>query len=99
MSGSHLDIKLPEVTEQVRMGPKLKMVTMNHIKHKPVRYNTLPLIQKFEKHTNLKKTADEDDEEAEDHDTSGLPTPMDPFLLVLVELVETLPPTDFLLLG
>ena len=27
MSGSHLDIKLPEVMEQGRMGPKLKMVT------------------------------------------------------------------------
>ena len=37
------------------------------------------MIKKFEKHTNLKKIADEDDEEAEDHDKSGAPSPMDPF--------------------
>ena len=54
MNGSHFDIKLPEVTEQMRMGPKLKMVTLNHIKHNPVRCNASPLIKKFEKHTNLK---------------------------------------------
>ena len=36
------------------LRPKLKMVTLNHIKHKPVRCNASPLIQKFEKHTNLK---------------------------------------------
>ena len=44
MSCSHLHIELPEVTEQGRMGPKLKMVTLNHIKHKPVRCNASPLI-------------------------------------------------------
>ena len=55
MSCSHLDIKLPEVTEQGRMRPMLKMVTPNHIKHKPVGCNASPLIKKkFEKHTNLK---------------------------------------------
>ena len=32
ISYCHLDIKMPEVTEQGRMGPKLKMVTQNHIK-------------------------------------------------------------------
>ena len=53
MSCSHLDIKLPEVTEQGVIGPKLKMVTPNHIKHKPVRSNASPLIKKSEKHTNL----------------------------------------------
>ena len=54
MSGSHLNIKLPEIMEQERMWPKLKMVTLNHIKGKPVRCNASPLIKKFEKHTNLK---------------------------------------------
>ena len=47
MSCSHLDIKLLEVTKQGRMGPKLKMVTLNHIKHKPVGCNASPLIKKF----------------------------------------------------
>ena len=97
MSGSHLDIKLLEVTEQGRMGSELKMVTPNYIKHKPVRCNaSVMLDQKIWKAYQPEKTADEDDEEAEDHDTSGMPTPMYPFLLVLVELVETLPPADFL---
>ena len=54
MSCSHLDIELSEVTEQGRTGPKLKMVTLNHIKHKPFRCNASPLIKIFEKHTNLK---------------------------------------------
>ena len=54
MSCSHLDIKLSEVLEQGRMGPKLKMVTPNHIKHKPVGCNASPLVKKIEKHTNLK---------------------------------------------
>ena len=54
MSCCHLDIKLPEVMEQGRVGPKLKMVTLNYIKHKPVGCNASPLIKKFEKHTNLK---------------------------------------------
>ena len=36
------------------MASKLKMVTLNHIQHKPVGCNASPLIQKFEKHTNLK---------------------------------------------
>ena len=46
MSCSCLDIKAPEVTEKGRMGSKLKMVTPNHIKHKPVGYNASPLIKK-----------------------------------------------------
>ena len=49
-----LDIKSLEVTKQGRMGPKLKMVTLNHIKHKPIGCNASPLIKKFKKHTNLK---------------------------------------------
>ena len=48
MSCSCLHIELPEVTEQGRVWPKLKMVTLNHIKHKPVRSNASPLIQKWE---------------------------------------------------
>ena len=34
MSGSCLNIKLLEVMQQGRTGLKLKMVTLNHIKHK-----------------------------------------------------------------
>ena len=101
MSCSHLDIKLPEVMEQGRMRPKLKMVTPNHIKHKLVWCNASPLIK------NLKciptwKAADVDDgeaEEAEDSGTSGVPTPMASFSFSSAELVETLPPGDFLPLG
>ena len=78
MSGSHLDIKLQEVMEQGRMGPKLKMVTPNHIKRKPVRCNASPLIKNL-KSIPAWKTADEDDKEAEDHNTSGASTPTDPF--------------------
>ena len=44
MSCHHLDIKLPQVTQQGRMGPKLKMVTQNHTKHKPVGCNASSLI-------------------------------------------------------
>ena len=54
MSCSCLDITVPKVTEQGRTGSKLKMVTPNHIQHKPVGCNASPLIKKFEKHTNLK---------------------------------------------
>ena len=74
------------------------MVTLNHIKHKPVRCNASPLIKKFEKHTNL-QTTDEDDEEAEECDTSGALTPMDPFPPSVGRTMETLPPADFLPLG
>ena len=81
MSCSHLDTKVLEVMEQGRMGSKLKMVTPNHIKHKPIGCNASPLIKKFEKHTNL-KVADVDDDEEEEvkgSGTSGMPTPMPPF--------------------
>ena len=54
MSCSCLDIKVQKVMEQWRMGSKLKMVTPNHIQHKPVGCNASPLIKKFEQHTNLK---------------------------------------------
>ena len=54
MSCTHLDIKVLEVMAQGRMESKLKLVTPNHIQHKPVGCNASPLIQKFEKHTNLK---------------------------------------------
>ena len=78
MSYSCLDIELSEVKEQGRMGPKLKMVTPNHIKHKPVRCNASPLIKIFEKYIN-QKTADEDNGEVQDCDTSGVLTSTDPF--------------------
>ena len=55
MSCSHFHIKLSDIMEQGRMGPKLKMVTLNYIKHKPARCNASSLIQKMGKHTNLKK--------------------------------------------
>ena len=42
MGCSFLDIELPEVMEQGRTGPKLKMVTPNHVKHKPDRCNAIP---------------------------------------------------------
>ena len=63
-----------------------------------VRCNASPLIKNL-KSIPTWKTGDEDDEEAEYHDTSRAPTPTDPFLLVSVELVETWPPADFLPLG
>ena len=87
-----------EVTEQGRMGSKLKMVAPNHIKHKPVGCNASPLIKKCESIPTL-NVADvdyEEDEEGEGCGTSGVPTPMPPFLLDSVELVKTVPPADFL---
>ena len=54
VSCSHLHIELLEITEQGRAWPKLKMVTLNHIKHTPVRSNASQLIQEMVKHTNLK---------------------------------------------
>ena len=42
MSHSCLDIELWK--DQGRMIPKLKMVTLNHFKHKPIRSNASPLI-------------------------------------------------------
>ena len=80
MSCSHLDIKLLEVTEQGRTGPKLKMVTPNHIKHKPVGCNASPLIKNL-KSIPTSKSADVDDEEADEAEgpgTSGVLTPMAP---------------------
>ena len=54
MSCSCLHIKVPEIMEQGRTGSKLKMVALNHIKHKPVGCNASSLIKTFKKHTNLK---------------------------------------------
>ena len=79
MSCSHFDIELSKVKEQGKMGPKLKVVTPTHIKHKPVRCNASPLIKNL-KSIPTWKTADEDDEEAEDCDTSRVLIPTDPFL-------------------
>ena len=45
MSCSCLHTELLEVMEQGRMGPMLKMVTLNHIKHKPFRSNALMLCK------------------------------------------------------
>ena len=53
MNCSCLNIKLLEITEQRRMRPKLNMVTLNYIKHKPVGSNDPPLIKKMGKCTNL----------------------------------------------
>ena len=102
MNCQHLDIKLPEVMEQGRMGPKLKMVTPNHIKHKPVGCNASPLIKKFDKYTNLKSCRCRwwggwrswglwHIRNANPHVT--------PFLPVSTELMETLPSADVLPLG
>ena len=80
------------------MGPKLKMVTPNHIKYKPVGCNASPLIKNL-KSRSTRKAADvddEEDEEAEGSGKSGVPTPMLPFLLDSAELVETLPAAGFL---
>ena len=65
----------------------MKMVTPNHIKHKPVRSNASPLIQKMVVHTNL-KTKDEDEEEAVDCDMDH-DNPMAPFFLASADLAGT----------
>ena len=75
MSYSCLNVELLEIMEQGRMWPSLKMVTLNHIKHKPVGSNTSLLIQKWESIPTC-KTKDEDDKEAVDWGTSGVLTPM-----------------------
>ena len=53
MCCSCLHIELLEITEQGRAWTKLKIVTLNNIKHKPFESNASPLIQKMGKHTNL----------------------------------------------
>ena len=78
MSGSHLDIKLLEVIEQWRIGLKLMMVTPNHNKHKSVNVMLLHWSKNLKIIPNW-KTANEDDEEAEDHDAWWVLTPTDPF--------------------
>ena len=77
MSSSHLDIKLAKLQNK-EDRTKAEDGDPNNIKHKSVRCNASSLIK------NLKiiptwKTADEDVEEAEEHDTSGVLTPTDPF--------------------
>ena len=44
MSCSCLNIELLKIMEQGKIRPKLKMLTLNHIKHKPVGRNALSLI-------------------------------------------------------
>ena len=61
------------------MRPKLKMVTLNHIKHRPVESNTPPLMQTWESIPTY-ITEEDDDDEAVDCSTSGTPTPMAPLL-------------------
>ena len=91
MSCSCFHIELMEGVVQGRVWPKLKMVTLNHIKHKPVKSKASPLIQKWESIPTWKT-----DEEAVDCDPSGVPTPQLPFFLASAELAETLPPADLL---
>ena len=81
MSCSCLDIKVPEVMEQGRMGSKLKMVAPNHIKHKPVGGNAFPLIKNLKSIPtwNFADVDDEEDEEVEGCGTLGVPTPMPTF--------------------
>ena len=79
MSCHHLDIKAPEVTEQGKMGPKLKMVTPNHIKHKPIGGNASPKNLKSMLTWKAADADDEEGEEIEDSGTSGVPTPTPPF--------------------
>ena len=43
MSCNCLNIELLEITEQGRMGPNLKMVTLHHFKHLPVGSGAPPL--------------------------------------------------------
>ena len=45
MSCSCPVIKVAKFMEQGKMGSKLKMVTLNHIQHKPVGCNSSPLIK------------------------------------------------------
>ena len=77
LSGSNPDINCQKFWNK-EDGLKLKMLTPNHIKHKPVRCNASPMIKKFEKHTNLNNCRWRW-WEAEEHDTSGVPTPTEPF--------------------
>ena len=48
MSCSHLDITMLKVMKQGGTESKLKMMTLNHIQHKPVRCNASPLTKNFE---------------------------------------------------
>ena len=98
MSCRHLDIKVPKVMEQGSMGSKLKMVALNHIKHKPVGCNASPLIKKFEKHTNLKwcRCRGWGWRGGGPRHIRSTDPPCPPLHLDSVELVETAPPADFL---
>ena len=98
MSCSCLNIELPEVMEQGRVSPKLKMVTWTILSTNWLEVMLLHWSKKWESIPTC-KTADEDDEEAVDCDTSGVLTPMVPILPVSVEPADTLPPADFLTPG
>ena len=90
---SCLHIKQPEITEQGRVWPKLKMVTLNHIKHKPVWSNAHPLIQKLGKAYQPAKPIMRMLWTVTDQECQP---PWPPFFLVSAELAEKLPPADFL---
>ena len=79
ISCSWLNVELLEIKEQGRMRPKLMMVTLNHIKHKPVGSNAPPLIQKWESILTC-ITEEKDDYDAVDCNRSGMLTPMAPLL-------------------
>ena len=60
------------------MRPMLKIVILNHINHKPDGSNAPPLIQKWESALTC-ITEEEEDDEAVDYNTSGIPTLWLPF--------------------
>ena len=78
---SCLNVEPFEITEQGRMRPKLQMVTLNHIKHRPVGSNVPVLIQKWE--SVLICITGEEDEEGVDCNISGMPNPMAPLLSIV----------------
>ena len=48
MSQSSLNNELVQIMEQWRLGLKLEIVVSNHIKHKPIGSNVLPLTTNVE---------------------------------------------------
>ena len=97
MSWSSLNGELVKIAEQGRLGFKLEMVALNHIKHKLTGSNASPLITKGGSVTTC--TTDEDEvmklytgKHQECH-----PSQL-PFLLELVTLADAPPPNDFLTL-
>ena len=102
MSCSCPDIKVLKVKEQGRKGSKLKMVAQTIFSTDLLDVMLLHWSKNLNSIPSWKVADDEEDEEVEGFGmsgTSGVLTPTPPFLLDSVELVETLPPVDFLPLG